>query len=220
AAEAYKEAIRISPSAAGPISLALARVSLALGELKEAELNAGLAMRDSPAEAHEVLARVALARNDLDAVEREVSLGARASGVEADGAVLIAEVRLRRDQPLQALALLDLALKRLREKEQQPPGNLQFLRGDALARLGRYAEAQQAFQEEIRSFPANSEAYARLAILYAVQHRPVRDVYGLLEKMYAANPGRDSALLAAKTLDSIGDPRGAAAWRGRSAKER
>jgi tetratricopeptide (TPR) repeat protein len=113
AAQAYKEAIRISPSAAGPIALALARVSLALGELKEAELNAGLAMRESPAEAHEVLAQVALARNDLDAAEREISLGAGTSGVGADGAVILAEVRLRRDQPLQALALLDSALNLL-----------------------------------------------------------------------------------------------------------
>jgi hypothetical protein len=35
--------------------------------------------------------------------------------------------------------------------------------------------------------------------------------------MYSANPGRDSALLAMKTLDS-GDAQGAAAWRGRAAK--
>lgn len=74
AAQACKEAIRISLSAAGPIALALARVSLALGERKEAELNAGLAMRESPAEAHEMLARVALARNDLDAAELENAL--------------------------------------------------------------------------------------------------------------------------------------------------
>jgi tetratricopeptide (TPR) repeat protein len=220
AAEAYKEAIRISPSAAGPVALALARVSLARGELREAELNADLAMRESPAEARQVLARVALASNDLEGVEREVRLAAGGPGSGADNALLVAEVRLRRNQPREALALLDSALDRLREKGRQPPSNFQFLRGDALARLGRYAEAQEAFQEEIRFFPADSEAYSRLAILYAVQKRLVKDVYDLLEKMHAANPGPDSAMLAAKTLDSIGDARGAGAWRNRAVREK
>jgi Flp pilus assembly protein TadD len=94
--------------------------------------------------------------------------------------------------------------------------NLDFLRGDALARLGRHAEAEAAFEEEIRSFPRNSQAYTRLAIVYGLQRRAVKDVDRLLEAMVAANPTRETIELAAKTLESLGDVQGARAWRRRS----
>ena len=38
----------------------------------------------------------------------------------------------------------------------------------------------------------------------------------MLEAMHAANPQRETALLAAKTLESIGDTPRAAAWRRRA----
>ncbi len=211
AAQAYRRAIQISPSAAGEIALALARVSLELGEFKEAELNAQLAQRESPGEAHEVLARVALARNNLEAAEREARIA-----TEVNRGVILGEIRLRREQPKEALAELDSALALFREKRRPVPPNLQFLRGDALARLHRDAEAEAAFREEIGAFPTNVQAYARLAILYAVEHRLVRDVYGVFESMYAARPTRETALLAAKTLDSMGDVKAAAAWHRRA----
>ena len=91
----------------------------------------------------------------------------------------------------------------------------QFLRGDALARLARNTEAERAFREEIRLFPENTDAYARLAVLYAVDHRLVKEVYGVLEAMYSASPTPATADLAAKTLESVGDPAGAARWRSR-----
>ncbi|HXB56355.1 MAG TPA: hypothetical protein VN461_16390, partial [Vicinamibacteria bacterium] len=94
--------------------------------------------------------------------------------------------------------------------------DLQFLRGDALARMSRYEEAEAAFGQEIQDFPRNSQAYARLAILYGLTHRGVREVDRLLEAMARANPGPSSALLAAKTLESMGDARGGLAWRRRA----
>ncbi len=216
AAEAYRQAIRISPSMAGGAALALAKVSLKLGDLEQTQANAEVALAEAPADAHELLARVALARGDVETAEREAE-GVRGSpGFNARGAVLLAEVRLRRDQPAEALRLLDAALAELDAPGREEIGNAQFLRGDALARLSRYPEAEKAFEEEIRLFPGNTEAYTRLAVLYGVEHRRVGDVDALLERMQRAVPGPDTALVAARTLESMGDSAGAAAWRRRA----
>jgi tetratricopeptide (TPR) repeat protein len=96
--------------------------------------------------------------------------------------------------------------------------DLDFLRGDALARLGRYPEAEAAFQEEIRRYPRNAQAYTRLAIVYGVQRRSVAEVDRLLRAMVAASPGPETVELAAKTLESMGDHRGARAWRSRPSR--
>jgi arylsulfatase A-like enzyme/Flp pilus assembly protein TadD len=215
AADAYRQAIRVSPSMAGGASLALAKVSLKLGDLEQTRANAELALTDAPADAHELLARVALAENKLDLAEREAAGVSGSPNLDARGAVLRAEVRLRQNAPADAMKILDDALAKLDVAARAQIGNAQFLRGDALARLNRYAEAEQAFHEEIRLFPGNPEAYARLAVLYAVEHRRVRDVDALLREMYAANPRPETAELAARTLESIGDSEGAARWRRR-----
>jgi tetratricopeptide (TPR) repeat protein len=218
AADAYRQAIRVSPSMAGGTSLALAKVSLKLGDLEQTRANAELALSDAPADAHELLARVALAGNELELAEREAAGVSGSPNLDARGAVLRAEVRLRQNTPADALKILDGALAKLDPAAREQIGNAQFLRGDALARLNRYPEAEQAFRVEIRLFPGNSEAYARLAVLYAVEHRRVREVDALLRAMYAANPRPETSELAAKTLESIGDSTGAARWRRRKGK--
>jgi choline-sulfatase len=220
AADAYRQAIRISPSMAGGAALALAKVSLKLGNLEETRSNAELAMAESPADAHELLARVALAGGALDRAEREAVLVRGSPSLDARGAVLLAEIRLRQNQAAQALKILDDALARLDPPAREKIGNAQFFRGDALARLNRFAEAEKAFQEEIRTFPENSDAYARLAVVYALEHKLAREVYRELEAMYAASQTRETALLAAKTLDSLGDAGAAAAWRKRAETSR
>jgi arylsulfatase A-like enzyme/tetratricopeptide (TPR) repeat protein len=220
AAAAYAKALRLSPALASGIALALARVTLALSRPDEAEANARVALRESPDEAHEILARVALERNDLEGAEREARLVHGGSLLEAQGAVVLAEVALRRDRPAEAIALLDAARKPVAAAGLALPRNLSFLTGDALARSSRLAEAAAAFREEIRAHPTNAQAYARLAIVLAVEHKTRGEVSALLESMYRASPSPATARLAAKTLDSIGDRSAAARWaaRGRSAR--
>jgi arylsulfatase A-like enzyme len=219
AAAAYAKALRLSPALAGSIALALARVTLELSRPDEAEANARIALRESPDEAHEILARVALERNDLEGAEREARLVHGSASLEAQGAVVLAEVALRRNRPADALAILDAARSSTASSGLTPPRNLAFLRGDALARSTRLSEAVAAFREEIRAYPANAQAYARLAIVLALQHRTRGEVASLLESMYRANPSPATAKLAARTLESVGDRAGAARWvgRGRSA---
>ena len=113
AADAYRQAIRVSPSMAAGASLALAKVSLKLGDLEQTQANAELALSDAPGDAHELLARVALARSDLELAGREAAGVSGSPNLDARGAVLRAEVRLRQNEPAEALKILDGALAKL-----------------------------------------------------------------------------------------------------------
>jgi len=131
-------------------------------------------------------------------------------GAELSAALLRAEVLVRRERFADALALLDAAKRGVAERDLAP--DLDFLRGDALARLGRYPEAQAAFEAEIRRFPRNTQTYSRLAIVLGLEHRPIREIDRLLEAMYAAVPTSQTAELASNTLKSMGDAQGASRW--------
>jgi choline-sulfatase len=214
--DAFQQAMKISPALAGEIAVSIAREAAALGDWGSAEAHARLALADEPAASHEILARVALARGDLTGVEREAAEVRGNRDAELRVATVRAEARLRQNEVADALALVDAARDRMRREKVPPLRDLAFLRGDALARLKRYPEAEAAFREEIRLFPDNSQAWARLAILLAVRHRTVREVNELLERMYAASPSPETARLAATTLESIGDAAAAAAWLSRA----
>jgi tetratricopeptide (TPR) repeat protein len=213
----YRDALASNPALAGPTGLALARVCLELGRFEEAEANARLGLESRPGRAHELIARAALGRDRLDDAEAHARLVSGDLDAEASAAVLRAEVRIRKNEPAAALEILETARKRL------PPGadartrDLAFLTGDALARLARHAEARWAFETEIARFPDNAQAYARLAIVLAIDRRPAHEVHAVLDRMVQRNPHRSAALLAAKTLESIGDRTLAAAYRRRAA---
>lgn len=156
---------------------------------------------------------MALARDDLAGAEREVLQTKGDALAELNAAVISGEIRIRRDQLTEALAVLDGASRRIDAEKLPPLRDLQFLRGDVLARQGRLDEARRAFEAEIQAFPANSAAYARLAVVYGLEGRRVGEVRALLDRMVRARPSRETALLAAKTLDTLGDRQAAAQWR-------
>jgi arylsulfatase A-like enzyme/tetratricopeptide (TPR) repeat protein len=216
----FAKAIEISPSLAGPAALEIARLAAARGDWEKAEAHAKAALPVSPAAAHEVLGRAALGRGDLD---RAVSEAALARGDSADpdviarAAVVTAGAELARGRTAEALAVLDAAAARTAGRSGSLPRDFEYFRGDALARAGRVGDAEAAFRREIAVYPDNVDAYARLAVVLAVEHRSGREVYGVLEAMARARPGSETALLAARTLDSVGDSSGAAAWRRRAA---
>ncbi len=212
AAEAYRAALALAPAMSGEIGIALARVCLLLGRTDDVVKHARAGLDANPAQAHELLAWAALAGNDTAAAESE-ALAARALDPGATGSALaLAEVHSRRAELGQALLVLEDA----RAAAGAPVRGLDFARGDVLARLGRNADAAAAFEAEIAAFPGNTEAYARLAIVYAMEGRTRREVGRVLDTMHAANPGPETALLAAKTLASIGDAPLAAQWRRRA----
>jgi tetratricopeptide (TPR) repeat protein len=213
--DAFRAAIRSSPGLAASIALPLGRVCLTLGRRDEAEANARIGMSANAAAAHELLARVALARDDLASAEREAAAVSGDPAAELGATVVRAEVRIRQERFAEALALVEEAKRQVVEGRSAAVPDLDFLRGDALARLGRYPEAQSAFEEEVRAFPRNSQAWARLALVHGLQKRTVREVDRVLEQMAAANPTPATFELAAKTLESMGDTKGAREWRSR-----
>ncbi len=91
------------------------------------------------------------------------------------------------------------------------------LRADVLARLGRFAEAEAVLRQDIRSFPGRARSYATLAVVLALEGRSRAEVNDTLEAMAKASPSPETVLLAAKTLDFLGDKSAARAWRRRAA---
>jgi len=217
AAAAYEEAMRLSPRLAASVALPLGLVELQMGKLGEAEVRAKAALPEDPGRAHQLLARVALARGDLAVAESHSRLAMADGAAESEGAMLLAQVHVRRSELPQALAVVDNARARAIERGRRPTTGLDLLRADVLARLGRFPEAEAVLRENIRSFPARAQTYATLAVVMALQGRPRGDVHGILDSMAKANPGRETILLGAKTFDFLGDKDAARAWRRRAA---
>lgn len=214
----YRAALASNPALAGPTGLALGRLCLTLGRYDEAAANARLGLETQPARSHELLARVALGRDRLEEAEAEALLVKDDVAAESGAAVVRAEIRIRRNEPAAAIALLDAMRGRLAAGD--AARDLAFLRGDALARLERFPEAQREFEAEVAAFPDNLQAYARLAIVLAIQHRPARDVRAVLDRLVERNGGREAAELAAKTMLSMGDTAAAAEYRRRGPRPR
>jgi len=207
---AFASAQELWPTPSGEIALARARLAAQRGRFDEAERHARAAAEVSPGAAQAIIARAALERDELPAAESAARQALAAAVPDPGARLVLAEVHLRRHQAALALEVLEAARKGA--DAEVPVRDRAFLRGDALARLDRLAEAEAAFEEEIRLFPENTQAYARLAVVWGLRGRTVREVHGLLETMHARNPGAESAALAASTLASMGDRRGARSW--------
>ena len=215
AAAAYRQALDRSPVLLPDISLELGFVELRRRRFDEAERLARASLATLPSRAHELLADVALARGDLAAAESEARAAAASRNPQASAILVLAEVKLRAGKPAEALQVVENAQALAAEKRLGSVYNLEFLRGDALARMNRLEEAEAAFRAEIRAFPAHSEPYANLAVIRFMKgDRPELDK--LLNEMVRANPSPRSYLLAANTLDAVGEKQKAAAFRNRS----
>jgi arylsulfatase A-like enzyme/tetratricopeptide (TPR) repeat protein len=215
ALQAYHEAVRRSPQLIDSVSLEIANLELDIGNLKAAELNARQAMKLNPAEAHLLLAGVASERRDWVAAERE---GRLALGHEdrprVPALILLAKVKVEQGDFPEALALIDRAKARITQDGARPVATLSSTRGDILARLGRMPEAEGAFRDEIRNFPATTDAYTRLAILLASQRR-FDEIAPTLEAMVTASPSRATYRLAAQAMEDLGNEAGAREFRRR-----
>ena len=121
---------------------------------------------------------------------------------------MIARARHDRGDYAGALAELDLAA-RPGSADTTPLQNLNYLRGDSLARLGREAEAEAAFLEEIRDFPGNPSPRAAIAFLYASQGREADARKALADLVRDLNTP-EAYFSAIKTYEILGDPQAAA----------
>jgi choline-sulfatase len=215
AAAAYRQALDRSPVFLPDISLELGFVELRRRRFDEAERLARASLATVPSKAHELLAGLALARGNLAAAESEAQAAAASRNPQPSAILVLAEVKVRAGEPAEALRVIEKAQAVSREKRLGAIYNLEFLRGDALARMDRLDDAEAALRAEIAAFPAHAQPYASLAVIRFMKgDRPALDRE--LNEMVRANPSPGSYLLAASTLDSLGEKERAAAFRKRS----
>lgn len=217
AAEAYADVIARMPMLSGDILLAAGYAHLRLGELDRAAQLADQAAIDTPLKARELRARVFTARKRFDEAEAEARAAVDPSNPQPASMLVLVEVLRAKGDLAGALAAIDCAAQRAAEIGSGSVFRLEFLRGDTLAKLGRFDEARAAIDREIRAFPSHLEAYGVLAVLRLV----AGDAAGAnraMEEMVQANPHRTAYAFAAKTMDALEDPESAARWRARGAK--
>jgi arylsulfatase A-like enzyme/Flp pilus assembly protein TadD len=208
AAEAFERALRTSDGAPR-IALGAARVYTQLRRWDEARSRAALALAAEPVEAHGLLAEIALGRGDQTAAAAEAG-AALALRAAPEPRLVLAQVALTQGDAAAALEQLDAA----RVAQERLPGTtpvlgLHTLEGEALARLGRMAEAEAALRREVELFPEASRAYSLLASVYGFQGRGA-EARTVVEQMVAADPRAETFALGVSTLRAVRQPEAAA----------
>ncbi|MHB0972250.1 MAG: sulfatase [Thermoanaerobaculia bacterium] len=217
AASAYADVIARMPMLSGDILLAAGYAHLRLGEFDRAAQLADQAALDTPLKAHELRARVLAAQKRFAGAEAEARAAVDTVNPQPASMLVLAEVlRTKGDFP-GALAAIDRAAERAATIGSGSVYRLEFLRGDMLAKLGRFEDARAAIDREIAAFPSHLEAYGVRAVLRLVTGDPA-GANGAMEEMVRANPNRAAFEFAAKTMDALDDPESAARWRARAAK--
>lgn len=209
AVEAVKEAFRLSPTSFN-YALEIANIYLQLDKLDEAQQHAELALKGDPGQAHEVLARVWLKRKNLANAEKEARIAMTYKKQKAPAFMILGNIAKERGQLPEALQFFDQAKATVTDK-QRSMLMLNFQRGDVLARMGRNAEAEAAFNEEIKLYPDNVQTYKNLVLLYMSDGR-YDDATRVIRECVANSPLPPSYLAVAETLRVIGDARGARYW--------
>lgn len=213
AVSSYEEALRRTPVLLPDVALALGLAQLRAGRLAEADAQAARVEEQLPQRAAELRARVALARGQGTEAER---LARSAIGPHPSSRLLLAEVLAQGGRLPAALAELEEAERQARSRELPGLRGLAFQRADALARLGRPAEAEAAYRSEIAAFPDQLLAWANLAALLYAQGRRA-EVEPLLQAMAEANPTPRAADVAAATWSAFGQKARAEQWRRKAA---
>ena len=166
ALSAMRKTVELSPPHATIPLLAVANICLQAGLADEAEKNARLALDRGDPAAHETLSRARLAQGDLDGAEREAREALVVPKVRRRANLALAHVAVRRGMDQEALTYLDA----IRDSGGEAALlGVHYLRGDILARNGRWEEAEREFREEIRLFPFGTEARVGLALVQSAR---------------------------------------------------
>ena len=132
AIEAYKRALRLSPSLAADIALSIAAAYVALNQSDAAVQYAQMSVRSHPGLARVILARAALAKNDVDAASREAAQAISSVGSRVEGQTVMAEIFVRQGRTAEAASMVEQAYAEVRAKKLATPPEL-----DAIAaRIG------------------------------------------------------------------------------------
>jgi choline-sulfatase len=207
---AYKRFVTLKPTQANGL-VAVAATLLRLHRLDEARQHGQLAVkvaapheRLARASAHEVLAKIALAAKDGETARVEAKL-AQEEDPTLPMPLYVQALQLHTaGRYAEALPLFAEAAKQVNTRTLTIT-ELFFYLGDTLARLGRNAEAEAAFKQEIRMFPQNRRAYAGLAMLYRSIGRDAEAEAAIADMLEKA-PGAESRSLARQLWTMFGEP--------------
>lgn len=219
AIDAYKQAVAKSPKLGGAIALRIGEVMLKADRLDEAAQHAELARDMNPSGAHLLLARIAAARKDWPKAIGECEAAETDHSNRIPARVLRAQYLAEMERPADALALVDDVERELAKQGTPPIENVEYARGDALARMGKYPEAEAAFKREIARHPRNRLPYAKLFLVYTLTQRDA-EARTVLQAMYEVMPAKATALYAASSAQAVDNAALAQYWRQRAAGAR
>lgn len=205
---AAQEGLKISPNA-GHLAISIANYQIELKRLDEAQKHAELVLKSEPGQAHEILARIHVARGDFTSAEREARLALEHRNDRIPALMTLARIERDRKNYGAAIAHLDEAAKAA--EKNSTVSNLHLLRGDVMARMGRFAEAEAAFKMEISLFPEEPQPYKNLILLYVDQGR-LEEAKELIFELVRKSPTPPAYLAVIQTLHAIGDDRGVRYW--------
>lgn len=169
------------------------------GDWKNARLYAERSLAvNGPEEAHLVLAKLDLRNKDYAGAQKEAQQ-ATTGYWKSQVSFLLARIAKARGDYRGALKILDgLATE-------GPQREVEFQRGDILARLGENAQAEGAFQAEIQHFPDDYAAWNSLAFLYASEGKSEL-ARQTLEKLIRNDSSAVARRAAARAYRIMGDP--------------
>lgn len=185
-----------------------ANQSLRLGRLEDAQKYGELAVAVAPGFAHELLARVAVQRKDAANARREAALTEQADPSMPMTAIVEGLLLYNAGQYAACLPHFAAAEQKLQRRTVQVPEIAYYL-GDALARLGRYQEAERFLQAEIVLFPFNVRARAGLAMLYRAMGRDAESEHAIAE-ILRVSPEGHGPVMARQLWMMFGEPEKAA----------
>lgn len=215
AVAAFDAIVRQDPTNA-EAHIALARIHGLAGRRDRAEQHARLASQREPGRGFETLAQICLdQKRPADAARyARQSLAAEPDRVMSRFVLATAERLAGRYEEAAA------EYRRTIESASRQQGLL--VRGmhaglaDCLARLGREAEAEAEFRQEIALIPYSREARVGLGLLFRSQGRDA-EARDALAGIVTANPraGADEYVVVARTLATLGDLEAARDWQAR-----
>ena len=201
ALDAYKNVIRLQPDEPNG-ALGAASVLVTLNRLDEARAHAELAVARAPALAHQALAVIDVAaRHGTDAL-RHAELAAAADPGLPMPAFVRGMLEYNAQRYDEALRFLNDARTGYAKRSTQPR-DLNFMIGDSLARMERYAEAEPFLRDEARLYPDHVRSRASLAMLYQSMGRT--DVAAqTLDALVSDVPAPEAYLTAARVWRMFG----------------
>jgi tetratricopeptide (TPR) repeat protein len=209
---AMRRTVELSPPDSTIPLMSVANLCLQVGLPDDAMKNARLALDRGDPAAHETLARAFMARGDLDGAEREARAALEVPRVRKRASLALAHIAVRRKDDDGALLHLDRIAAS--GGAETLPG-YHYLRGDILARRSRFDEAASEFREEIRLFPAGTEARVGLAFVQASEG-DAREAKRTLAEMVTAVGTAEAFHRSGRALAFLGDRPGAERLRRRA----